>query len=196
MFDLYERCMRLLFHIEEKNKVKDVILRQCIYICINDLGIPNEWSTRSSPPESESRSSSLPISLVDRIVAVVLSETLDRFDPAKIQVSLFKSCKKNRKIATTPVFTNRDYWRIIEESEAYIYLSGVLFRRKVKQGTEQPREHASSFVAFVYVHTSVKNAWKNPPRVRVQVSDRSLKSLTVRLLAGGEREIDRPEKYM
>lgn len=45
---------------------------------------PNERSVRNSPPESESRSSSLPASLDDRIVAVVLSEILDRFDPEMI----------------------------------------------------------------------------------------------------------------
>lgn len=48
-----------------------------------DVGIANERSVRSSPPESESRSSSLPVSLVESIVPVVLSEILDLFVPMK-----------------------------------------------------------------------------------------------------------------
>jgi len=48
--------------------------------------LPNERSARNSLPESESRSSSLPGSLVDKIV--VLSEILGRFKP-EIEWDLF-----------------------------------------------------------------------------------------------------------
>lgn len=61
------------FRIKEKLKKKIMVL-------------PNERSARNSPPESESRSSSLPGSLVDKIV--VFSEILDRFKP-EIERDLF-----------------------------------------------------------------------------------------------------------
>lgn len=60
--------------------------------------LPNERSVRSSPPESESRSSSLPVSLVESIVPVVLSEILDLFVPGTKQgVSFAYEMKKKKK---------------------------------------------------------------------------------------------------
>lgn len=51
--------------------------------------LPNERSVRNSPPESESRSSSLPVSLVDKIV--VFSEILGRFKP-EIERNFYLKC--------------------------------------------------------------------------------------------------------
>lgn len=51
--------------------------------------LPNERSARNSPPESESRSSSLPVSLVDKMV--VFSEILGRFKP-EIERDLSLEC--------------------------------------------------------------------------------------------------------
>lgn len=62
--------------------------------------LPNGRSARSSPPESESRSSSLPVSLVESIVPVVLSEILDLFVPGTKTGRIVRNGEEKARINT------------------------------------------------------------------------------------------------
>lgn len=161
--------------------------------------LPNERSVRNSPPESESWSSSLPGSLVDKIV--VFSEILGRFKPEMEQV-IFLECfseviekndstwlffffLQNRKLRFIEYKCNWRRWHIYAYKRTWAKNSSSAIL-KVKRDIDFSRVPLQHARMHVHDYRGIGNARKNPLEwliaLRRWKSDRSLKSLTIRLL--------------